>query len=782
LRLVTTPSPDDPATDHEHETTSLRIVRLRLALALIAAAVLPLAVAAPALRVLLDDTQAVATDRLAYDAAQVAATITTELEGTRRALGLIAASGAAPDAAAGDERARAELERATMLLREDSPFVTNIWTIAPDGDTAVDLDPVPAAAPPPTLSAAELARALALPAGDVQVLAPGSSRPEPLILMPVPGEDDPAGVLATSVDLDGLIRLGANEAGNGEWSVAIRPAGGEPIPVLGRSGVDVSRLPGEVLGRALDPAEGLEAVAEDSLDALGFGGWAVVLQAPFAVSTLPLAPLALLALICLALVGLIGWMAAQVLRPAAELDASRRRLRELYATEREASLRDHLTGLGNHRAFQEELARQFDQTGRYHVPMAVVLLDLDEFKQVNDTLGHAVGDDLLAEVGRVIRTTIRAADRAFRTGGDEFAIVLPHTDASGGIDLANRLLRRLLEDRPSGRYRRPISFSGGVAAAPEHAGDRMQLLARADAALYRSKRNGRTMITLFDVELDRPSLDDHQRAALSARVARVANSRSLTAVYQPIVHVETGRPIAYEGLVRPAADSGFESPAALFAAAEVSGRIIDLDRACLDVVVAGAREVPEDVYLSLNVSPRTFEAPEFSANAFLSILRRHGVAPGRVILELTERETIEDVDRLRVALESCRRAGVQIAVDDVGAGNAGIRLLSQIQFDVIKIDLSLVQAGAGREPVASVLSSLVDLARRWRALVVAEGVETAEQLRMIRALGIDAAQGYLLGRPGPLVPAVSFDLDALAAEAPQAWWLAARAASTPLAS
>ncbi|HET7725706.1 MAG TPA: bifunctional diguanylate cyclase/phosphodiesterase [Candidatus Limnocylindrales bacterium] len=782
MRLVSTPSPGDIATDGELDPTSLRIVRLRLALALIAAAILPLAVGAPVLRVLLDDTQAAATDRLADDAAEVATAMTVELEGTRRALGLIAAHDAAPAAAAGDEHARDELARAVDRLREGSAFVHHVWTITSDGATAVDLDPEPAATPAPALSAAELARALALQPGQVRVVDPGPRGADLLLLTAIPGEGKAAGLLAASLNLERLVRLAAAEAGNGEWSVAIRPAGGEPISVVERPGMDVASLPGEVLGRALDPAEGLEAAAEDALDALGFAGWTVVLHAPFAVSSVPLAPLGLLALICLALVGLIGWMAGQVLRPAAELDASRRRLRELYSMEREASLRDHLTGLGNHRAFQEELARQFDQTGRYHVPMSVVLLDLDEFKQVNDTLGHAVGDDLLAEVGRVIRGTIRAADRAFRTGGDEFAIVLPHTDASGGMDLANRLLRRLLDDRPSGRYQRPISCSGGVAAAPEHAGDRLQLLARADAALYRSKRNGRTMITLFDAEIDRPALSEQERATLSARVTRVASSRSLTAVYQPIVHLESGRPIAYEGLIRPAPDSGFESPAALFAAAEVSGRIIDLDRACLDVVVAGARQAPDDVYLSLNVSPRTFEAPEFSANAFLSILHRHGVPPRRVILELTERETIEDVDRLRVALESCRRAGVQIAADDVGAGNAGIRMLSQIQFDVIKIDLSLVQAAAGREPVGSVLSSIVDLARRWRALVVAEGVETPEQLRMIKALGIDAAQGYLLGRPGPLVPSITFDLEALATEPPQAWWLAARAASTPLAS
>ena len=245
-----------------------------------------------------------------------------------------------------------------------------------------------------------------------------------------------------------------------------------------------------------------------------------------------------------------------------------------------------------------------------------------------------------------------------------------------------------------------------------------------------------------------------------------------TPAYQPIVQLATGRVIAYEGLVRPTSASGFESPVALFSAAELTGRTVELDRACLDVVVAGARDLPEDVFISLNISPRSFEAPEFSANAFLAILARHGVPPQRVILELTERDAIRDLERLSAALEACRREGVQIAADDVGAGNAGIRLLSQIRFDVMKIDLSLVQTSAGREPVTSVLTSLVELASRWRALVVAEGVETQEHLRMIHGLGIEAAQGYLLGRPGPIKTGEQRIAVPAPAPAP-AWWAGA---------
>jgi EAL domain-containing protein (putative c-di-GMP-specific phosphodiesterase class I) len=365
---------------------------------------------------------------------------------------------------------------------------------------------------------------------------------------------------------------------------------------------------------------------------------------------------------------------------------------------------------------------------------------------------------------------VRIADSGFRTGGDEFALVLPATDADGAEELTRRLLRTMLEDRPGSRYVKPISFSAGIASMPTHARDATQLVARADAALYRGKRNGRTAVTIFDEAVDSPALSEHERAVLSERIALMIDRRALQVVYQPVVDLALGRPIGVEALVRPSPDAGFDSAGALFAAAEVTGHITDLDRACLETVVADARRIPDDLFLSLNVSPRTFEAPEFSAAAFLRILQRNGMSPARVVLELTERESIQDGDRLGAALKACREAGVRIAADDVGAGNAGLRLLSQFKFDVMKIDLSLIQAGSGREPVTAVLTSLVELARRWQALVIAEGIETGDQLQIVRELGIDAGQGYLLGRPGPFEQVAQFDIDHLEANAAPPWW------------
>ena len=461
------------------------------------------------------------------------------------------------------------------------------------------------------------------------------------------------------------------------------------------------------------------------------------------------------------LVVLIRWMTGEILLPAAELEASRTELHRAYREAREHALIDGLTGLGNHRAFQEEFKALLDQAQRYRHDLSLVLLDLDEFKLVNDSQGHGVGDTVLAEVGRLLRQQTRLADRAFRIGGDEFALLLPHTGSAGAAQLARRILAAGLEVRPAAEYPRPISFSAGVATCPAHASTREQLRLYADSAMYRGKRAGRTTVTIVDPALDGEQVDAQKRTELSQALGQVIEDRALRPVYQPIVHLETGRIIGYEGLIRPASATPFTNPGALFAAAEISGHIVDLDVACLAVVLAGARAIPDPLLVTINVSPRTLEAPEFGAARLLRMVAAAGLPADRVILEVTEREVIHDIPRVLAALDGCRAGGIRIAADDVGAGNAGLRLLSQFRFDVVKIDLSLVQAGTGQETVRSVLGSLVDLAGRWDALVVAEGVETPAQLLLARELAIGAGQGYLLGRPGTDVNLEAVDVEAL---------------------
>lgn len=492
-------------------------------------------------------------------------------------------------------------------------------------------------------------------------------------------------------------------------------------------------------------------------------GAAAVVQ--LAWSAMPDGPLAAaIGAIGLAAVAALAFLGMwRTLRLVDRLDEERHGLREAYDRARLDALRDGLTGLGNHRAFQEELDAQLAAARADRRSVALVILDVDDLKTVNETRGHAAGDELLRAAGRVIARSLRREDRGFRIGGDEFALVLLDCTAAQAVTVGRRILAAALEGGAGPQAAPPFSMTLGVTAFPELATDRQQLVHQADAALYWGKRHGRTDVQLFDGARHGMADDARPLPQLAAAVARVAAERLLTPAYQPIHCLITGQVLGYEGLVRPTGSAGFANPGALFVAAEATGRTIELDRASLDTVLAGARTLDPARYLSVNLSPRTLESDAFSPQELLALARRRGIDPTRLVVELTEREAVEDMAGLRAALAFLRRHGVRIAADDVGAGNAGLRLLSELQFDTIKIDLSLVRAGARNDPSDAVLRALCDLARRRNQVIVAEGVETALQLEVVRRLGFDAAQGYLLGRPAPDLAAHALDLDALQA-------------------
>jgi diguanylate cyclase (GGDEF)-like protein len=440
------------------------------------------------------------------------------------------------------------------------------------------------------------------------------------------------------------------------------------------------------------------------------------------------------------------FLSRSILRVARRIDVRRAELFELYERARLDSLVDPLTGLGNHRAFQEEFARQIEDARRLSTPLALILIDLDDLKRINDEQGHAGGDALLAATGHLLASGARRGDRAFRIGGDEFVVLMPRTNADNATLTAHRLLAAALEGAP-GREGRKFSFSAGVSAFPTPSDTGAGLVRHADAALYWCKRHGRTDVQAYDPARHGQAGDERNAAELTAAVAAIAADRSMSAVYQPIFSLATGVVVGHEGLVRPLPGSGFLDAEALFTAAEATGRTAELDHACIEVLAAAAGSVPPDRYLAVNMSPRTLESTEFSAKRLVKIFARHGIPASSIVLELTEREAVEDMERLRHNLEACRKAGLRIAADDVGAGNAGLRMLSELTFDLVKIDLSLVQSGVLRESSMAVLGALRELADRSSATIVAEGIETADQLQAVRDLGLTAGQGYLLGRP-----------------------------------
>jgi diguanylate cyclase (GGDEF)-like protein len=491
------------------------------------------------------------------------------------------------------------------------------------------------------------------------------------------------------------------------------------------------RLRLALLTMAVVPVIAVTVLAGGSLAAFVAGG------------PLPIVAMVVLTSLSVVMIGLALWISHQVLRPTEALENSRAELQRMYEAAKADSMRDGLTGLGNFRAFQEELDRQIEWYQRYKVPLALLVVDVDDLNLLNESEGHAAGDEVLREMGHLIGQSARYADRSFRIGGDKFAVLMPHTDVDSALQLGRRLLATAAHPKANGHS---VSFSAGVSACPALATSRSQLFAQASAALAWCKRHGRGSIDAFDPVRDRDA-DQNGTGELSASVMHAATKGLLHAVYQPIVDLASGMVIGFEGLIRPAPETGFADPMSLVASAASVGRSVELDHACIATIAREARGLSNQQLLSINVSPRFLEAPQFSVEWIVNVLAAEGIEPSRVIIELTERETVEDVVRLQRNLTLLQRAGVRVAADDVGAGNAGLRLLSQFRFDIVKLDLTLVQDSAQRDSSRAVLRSLRELAARSGSYTVAEGVETLGQLRLVREIGVTAGQGYLLSRP-----------------------------------
>jgi diguanylate cyclase (GGDEF)-like protein len=442
-------------------------------------------------------------------------------------------------------------------------------------------------------------------------------------------------------------------------------------------------------------------------------------------------------------------------------------VRNAYDRMRLDSLIDGLTGLGNHRAFQEDLDAQIAVAREDGTPLAMLMLDVDDLKQTNDRRGHAAGDEQLRAVAQILRANLRRADRAFRIGGDEFALLLPDCDLDSAELIANHILAAALSGNHGAGG--ALSLTIGATAFPSLSSGRRQMIIQADAALYSGKRHGRTTVERFDPGRHGIADDSRTLVELAAAVERVAAGDQLRPVYQPIFSLQTGQVIGFEGLVRLSPDAGFADPSSLFIAAEATRRTVELDVVSATAVLAGADGLRLGDYLAINLSPRTLESDAFSPLEVVALARRHGVPPTQLVVELTEREAVEDLGRLQAAVATLRRHGVRVAIDDVGAGNAGLRLMSAIDFDIMKIDLSLVRAGAHHEPSQAVLRALGGLAHDRGRKIVAEGIESPDLLEAVLELRYDAGQGYLLGRPEPALvtePVQLFEL--MAGEAEQA--------------
>ena len=422
-----------------------------------------------------------------------------------------------------------------------------------------------------------------------------------------------------------------------------------------------------------------------------------------------------------------------------------RALRRTAVEQEELARTDSLTGLPNRRALFAELDGAL-ATGQ---PRALLLLDLDRFKDVNDTLGHAVGDRLLTEVGARLRGRLREQDLVARLGGDEFAVVLPGVvDPAEAVAAAERLARSLVEPFALDGLLLDVQASTGIALAPRHARSATELLQRADVAMYVAK-GGSAACAVYDEDQDRNSTD---RLLLLADLKEGLARGELSLVYQPGYDLQLdGRCRAVEALVRwHSPKRGFVSPAEFVPVCERSGLVRDLTAFVLGEALRQLRAW-EDAGTRLNVAVNLSAsnlAEDDLPEMISDLLALHGVGADRVVLEITESAVIPDPVRAARILRRLVDLGLDIAIDDFGTGWSSMSRLLELPLAALKVDRSFV-ADLPHGPGAAVVSATTRLAHDLGLFVVVEGIEDEEQLEHAIALGCDIGQGYLLSRPLP---------------------------------
>ena len=404
---------------------------------------------------------------------------------------------------------------------------------------------------------------------------------------------------------------------------------------------------------------------------------------------------------------------------------------------------DTLTELPNRRSFFTTLDQAADEAAAGGRPFVVGLVDLDGFKPVNDAHGHGAGDAVLQEAARRLQDVVGEAGVVARIGGDEFGLVLRGT--TGLMSTGEAICGAL-----AAPFRLPhggtaqIGASIGFAACPEAGHKAAQLVERADYALYYAKANSRGGAVLFTEEHERLL---RTQSVIEQALRHADLAREMSLVFQPIVDVRRGRTVAFEALARwTSPELGPISPAVFVPIAERSGLITRITAVLFGQALAAARAWPDRVALSFNLSMADIASPQAAAG-IVAAIRASGLAPGRVILEVTETALIQDVAQAQTVLETLKASGIAIALDDFGTGYSSLSYVHRLPLDKLKIDRSFVSEVTSDPASRDIITSIAALARNLRLDCVVEGIETGEQARLLEGLGFVLMQGYHFHRP-----------------------------------
>ncbi|MGB3502321.1 MAG: EAL domain-containing protein [Mesorhizobium sp.] len=408
---------------------------------------------------------------------------------------------------------------------------------------------------------------------------------------------------------------------------------------------------------------------------------------------------------------------------------------------------DSLTALPNRVLFLDELRRTLRHVERHGQTAAVLCIDLDYFKDVNDTLGHPVGDKLLQQVGERLSGIVRENDLVARLGGDEFAVIQRDlTQPAKAGTMSERLISVLSQPYDIDGQVMVIGASIGIAIAPTDGDSADELLKNADMALYRAKDEGRGTFRYFQPEMDARM---KARRALEVELRRALVAGEFTLHYQPFVSVETGRITGFEALLRwNHHERGMVPPVDFIPLAEDIGLIVPIGEWVLRQACRDAANWPDDMRVAVNISAVQFKGQKLAA-VVASALAMSGIAAERLELEITESVLLHDSDSNVAVLHQLRALGVRISMDDFGTGYSSLSYLRSFPFDKIKIDQSFVREIVDNSGDAAIVSAVVGMGASLGIATTAEGVETSEQLESLRAQGCTEVQGYFLGRPMP---------------------------------
>jgi diguanylate cyclase (GGDEF)-like protein len=408
---------------------------------------------------------------------------------------------------------------------------------------------------------------------------------------------------------------------------------------------------------------------------------------------------------------------------------------------------DTMTGLENRGAFQERLHLEVASAVAAGEQLAVLWVDIDKFKEINDSLGHPTGDKVLCAVARQLNSLAEGRGSVARFGGDEFVLLLRGKGKRGFVeDVAQELMRALSIPMTIDGVSLQVTGSVGAAIAPLHGTDADTLLQHADMALYHAKANGRNDFCMFEPAMEQQFLE---RRSLEGALRNAIENDELEVYYQPIIDLKTGRITCCEALLRwHHPELGSVSPSKFIPIAESTGLISPISHWVLARACEAAALWPDEVSVAVNMSPALLKDLHLS-HMILSSLYTSGLAARRLELEITETVLLEDNAQANSLIREFQKIGLKLSIDDFGTGYSSLTYLKKYKFDKIKIDTSFIADVTRSKEARAIIHALVGLAAELDMEIVAEGIETETQLGYVTGAGCTAAQGFFIGRPMP---------------------------------